>query len=1049
MLSDGFLMAIIFRRSQMSHPRRILSFPFVFVLAVAFILLLQGTARAQTTGTIQGTVTDQTNSAVAGAQVQVQNTATGVSRTLVTDSAGSYSAPSLQPGLYKVVVSSPNFQTVTVDKITLSVSGTVPVNVHLGVAAASQTIQVSSAAMGIESTTMTVGQVIDKKTVQEVPLNGRHFTDLGPLVAGSVTAPQSGFLTAPLRGQGASSFDSAGGREDTVNFMINGVNLNDMSQNQITFQPTINTVSEFKADNSTFSAEMGRNSGTIVQIATRSGTNTFHGEAFEFIRNSAVDARDFFNRAPVLQSPFKRSNFGADIGGPIWRDHTFFFLSYEGLRQRQGLTITSEVPTTAQRASVTDPIIQKLLPLLPTANDASGTQFNGSATAPVNIDQFTGDFSHNFSQNDTLHFFYAWQQDKRIEPTLQGDTVPNFGDHRTAHRQIGTLVETHIFSPALVNEARLGFNRIAISFSPQFTADPATYGINDGVTTPIGLPQIQVAAAGLTFGGPTGFPQGRFDTTGIFSDTLNYLRGKHSFKVGGEFRRFINDNFNADTGFIRFNTMANFLSDQASFFSVTPGNRPSRIFIDAGGVFVQDAYKATSRLNLELGMRVDWNRTPTEAENRFVVFDAPSASLIQQGSHGLSVVYNQNYDVEPRVGFAYDLTGRGTTELRGGYGIQADQPVANLVSGLASNPPFAIPVSTTSATTLADAFTVAGASASLSPASVQRNFRNAIVQTYNLNLQQQLPSSMTLSIGYYGSKGSHLRIQRNINQPINGVKPFPALSSTSPIRPGAGLGTIAEGDSTSYSRYNGLWTSVTKSFSNNLEFNANYQWTRSMDVNSLSSQGFNLQDNYNLAGNYGPSDFDARNRFSMSGVYTQPVTSNRILSGWEFSTVAQLQSGNPFTILTTSGLNGTGVGVRPDLLVSSGSIKTSRRLAANGNIQFIAPAICYTATPGCEFASDGKHFGNSKRGVLYGPGFETVDLSVVKNTLVHDGVTFQLRFDAFNALNHANLGQPISTFAVGTNSVSAGAFGQINSTRFPVGDSGSSRQLQLAGKIIF
>ena len=1036
----------------MSRPRCIVGIRLNAALSIfgfLLLLVLQMPANAQTTGTIQGSVTDQTNSAVVGAQVQVQNTGTGISRMVVTDHAGSYSAPSLPPGIYRVVVTSPNFQTVTVDRITLNVSVTVPVNVQLGIASASQTVQVSSASMGIESTTMTVGQVIDPKAVQEFPLNGRHFTDLGPLIAGSVTAPQSGFLTAPLRGQGAASFDSAGGREDTVNFMINGINLNDMSQNQITFQPTINTVSEFKADNSTFSAEMGRNSGTIVQIATRSGTNTFHGEVFEFIRNSAVDARDFFNRAPGLQSPFKRSNFGADVGGPIWRDHTFFFLSYEGLRQRQGLTITSEVPTTAQRAAVTDPIIQKLLLLIPTSNDASGTQFNGSATAPVNIDQFTGDFSHTLTQSDTLHFFYAWQQDKRIEPLLQGDTIPNFGDHRTAHRQIGTLVETHIFSPSVVNEARLGFNRIAISFSPQFTADPVSYGINDGVTTGIGLPQIQVAAAGLTLGGPAGFPQGRFDTTGIFSDTLNYLKGKHSFKFGGEFRRFINDNFNSDTGFIRFNTMTNFLNDQASFFSVTPGNRPSRIFVNAGGLFAQDGYKATSRLNLELGFRFDWNGTPTEAENRFVVFDAPTSSLIQQGTNGLNVVYNQNYNFEPRVGFAYDLTGRGTTELRGGYGMQADQPVANLVSGLASNPPFAIPVSTTSATTLADAFAVAGASASLSPASVQRNFRNAIVQTYNLNLQQQLPARMTLSIGYYGSKGSHLRIQRNINQPVSGVKPFPALAAGSSIRPGAGLGTIAEGDSTSYSNYNGLWTTVTKSFSNNLEFNANYQFTRSMDVNSLSSQGFNLQDNYNLAGNYGPSDFDVRNRFSMSGVYSLPITSNRLVSGWQLSTVAQLQTGNPFTILTTSGLNGTGVGVRPDQLVSSGSIRTSRALAGNGNVQFIAPAICYTATPGCEFASDGKHFGNSQRGALYGPGFETVDLSLVKNTMVHNSVTFQLRFDAFNALNHANLGQPISTFAVGANSVSAGAFGQINSTRFPVGDSGSSRQLQLAAKILF
>jgi hypothetical protein len=1011
--------------------------------------LVQTTASAQSTGSINGTVTDKSGAVIAGATVVVTDKQTGVSRSVTTDRAGAYAVPSLQPGTYSVKASESGMQVVTIDGVVLSVSSTIPVNVQLGVEASNQTVQVNAAAANIETSTMTVGQVIDQKTVQDVPLNGRHFVDLGVLLAGSVTAPQSGFLTSPLRGQGASSFDSAGGREDTVNFMINGVNLNDMSQNQITFQPTINTVSEFKADNSSFSAEMGRNSGTIVQIATRSGTNAFHGEGYDFIRNSAVDARNYFNRAPVVQSPFKRNQFGGDVGGPIWKNHTFFFLSYEGLRQRQGLTINSTVPTNAQRAAVTDPIIKKLLTLIPTANDSTGTQYVGSATAPVNIDQFTGDFAHTFSTADTLHFFYAWQQDKRIEPTLQGDSVPNFGDHRTAHRQIGTLVETHVFSPSLVNEARLGFNRIAISFSPQFAADQTAYGINAGVTQPIGLPQIQVQAAGLTFGGPSGFPQGRFDTTGVFSDTLNYLRGKHSIKVGGEFRRFINDNYASDTGFFRFNTMTTFLNDQASFFNVTPGNRPSRIFINAAGMFVQDNYKVTDRLSLELGARFDWNGTPREAVNRFVVFDAGTASLVQQGSNGLSSVYNQNYNFEPRLGFAYDVSGHGTTILRGGYGLQSDQPVANLVSNLASNPPFAIPVSTTAATSLGNAFTLAKASASLSPASVQRNFRNAYVQTFNLNVQQQFPKEITIQVGYYGSKGTHLRLQRNLNQPVNGVKPYAKLSAASSIKPGAGLGTIADGESVSYSNYNGLWVTATKNFSQGLEFNTTYQWTKSMDANSLSSQGFTLQDNNNIAGNYGPSDFDARNRLVLSGVYSLPFQENIFVKGWRLSSILQLQSGNPFTILTTSGLNGTGVGIRPDVLVPVGSIKTSRTVAANGNVQFIAPSVCSTQTTGCEFASDGKHFGDSTRGMLYGPGFENLDLSIAKVTPIRGSVSFELRFDAFNSLNHANLGQPNSTFAIGATPLSAGTFGQIGSTRTPVGDSGSSRQLQLAGKIIF
>jgi len=243
-----------------------------FVLAGLFVsCLLPATARAQSTGSITGTVTDASGAVIPGATVEVTEQQTGVSRTVTADGSGSYAVPSLQPGTYSVKASETGMQVVTVQGVVLSVSSTVPVNVQLGLQSQSEVVEVNAAAAGIETSTMSVGQVIDQKTVQDVPLNGRHFVDLGVLLAGSVTAPQSGFLTSPLRGQGASSFNSAGGREDTVNFMINGVNLNDMSQNQITFQPTINTVREFKALNSSFSAEMGRNSGTIVQIATRSG----------------------------------------------------------------------------------------------------------------------------------------------------------------------------------------------------------------------------------------------------------------------------------------------------------------------------------------------------------------------------------------------------------------------------------------------------------------------------------------------------------------------------------------------------------------------------------------------------------------------------------------------------------------------------------------------------------------------------------------------------------------------------------------------------------
>ncbi|HXF04732.1 MAG TPA: carboxypeptidase-like regulatory domain-containing protein [Blastocatellia bacterium] len=287
---------------------------------------------AQSTATLRGTVTDPSGAVIPSAKVIVRNQATGVEWETQTDAAGNYQVASLPVGLYRVEVQAPGFETIAITNLKLDVSQIVVQNFQLKVGGVTQEITVIGEAPVVESATITVGHVITERFVQEIPLNGRHFVDLGLLIPGSVTPPQSGFLTAPLRGQGSFAFNTAGNREDTVNFMINGINLNDMVQNQITFQPSINTVSEFKVNNSTFSAEYGRNSGAIVNIATRSGTNEFHGEVFNFLRNDALDARNFFDgREPA---PFKRNNFGAAVGGPILKNRAFFFSTYEGLRHR-------------------------------------------------------------------------------------------------------------------------------------------------------------------------------------------------------------------------------------------------------------------------------------------------------------------------------------------------------------------------------------------------------------------------------------------------------------------------------------------------------------------------------------------------------------------------------------------------------------------------------------------------------------------------------------------------------------------------------------------
>src|SRR5579864_4895847 len=439
------------------------------VLGLLFIAL-GGAAWAQTTASIKGTVTDASGGAVAGAKVTVKSQALGIERTTETNSSGDYEVPALPPGVYSVEVKMQGFATEVANSLTLQVSQNSVQNFGLTVASSSTVDIVESTQMVIEATSITVGQVIDKNVVQEIPLNGRHFVDLALLVPGTVTPPQNGFLTAPLRGQGSFAFNSAGGREDAVNFMINGINLSDMLQNQVTFQPGINTVAEFKIDNSTYSAEYGRNSGSTVNIATRSGTDEFHGEAYDYLRNYYFNARNFFNPSPNPQSALKRNQFGGDVGGPLWRKHTYFFASYEGLRHRQGLTTTSDVLTDPNRAQIqagSNAVAKALLGLIPESNGVinGAPAFFGSTSANVNIDQGTMDIAHNFSEADRLHGYYVYQNDLRQEPT-QGANIPGFGDTRAGHRQVLTLGETHVFNSALVNEVRVGANRLHILFNP-------------------------------------------------------------------------------------------------------------------------------------------------------------------------------------------------------------------------------------------------------------------------------------------------------------------------------------------------------------------------------------------------------------------------------------------------------------------------------------------------------------------------------------------------------------------------------------------------------
>ena len=1064
----------------------------LFCLPILLCICAVG-AWSQSTATLSGTVTDPSGAVVPKAHVIVTSLGTGADRVIDTDAAGLFVVPSLQPGVYKVHVTAAGFSAYTVDKVTLDVDRSVTLNVPLAVTSAGETVKVETDITQIEASTITVGEVIDNKAVQELPLNGRHFLDLTVLTPGGVVADTAGSLTATSRGLGANSFITAGNREDSVNFQINGINLNDISQNQITFQPSISTTSEFKINNSTFSAEYGRSDGSIVTVATRSGTDKFHGEAFDYFRNEALDARWYFNRPynvatglPLVgntgdKAPLKRDNFGGSVGGPIWKNHTFFYGSYEGLRQHQGLLQNSTVISAANQTAIAankaaEPAAAEIAALIPLPN--SGTNYVSFTPGPVQIDQYTVDVLHQFSTLDSLHGFYAFQKDVRTEPALQGDTIPGWGDHRAAHRQIGTLSETHIFSPSLVNEARLGFNRIAIAFNPANLLNPTSVGIGDGLSGNVGLPQTTLSDIGLVFGGPSGFPQGRDDTTGVLSDTLTQLKGKHTFKYGGEFRRYLVASFTGNIGSLTFTTSTTptslFQTDMATVFSVQPNIVSSRVYADSLGFFAQDNYKLTPRLTLEYGLRFEWNGTPVEGANRLVLFNPSAVTLTQVGTNGLAAnaEYKQNNNYEPRLGFAWDVYGTGKTVVRGGYAYLVDQPVSGVVTALASNPPFSTAVSYNGAAIPVSSLYTSAALAGLSVAYVNPNFKNAYIESYNLNIQQALPWGLVASVYYDGSEGKHLLVVTNENQVVGAtsttqVHPFLALAPTSPIDPGKAIASnISERNSIGLSNYNALWAVLSKNLGNGLEFNMNYQWTKSMDLNSLGSQGgLTLPDTTNPKENYGLSDFDVRQHYAATAIYDFHGKSNNILlSGYQLSTIVQYQTGNPVNIVAgSSSFNGVTGLPRPTRLgpVVRSKVQTagltnvtyfqSTGLAAGGTVCDITnyTSACSLEVQGTQASATATTsptvytgLGTMQRNAFTGPGFADVDLSGQKTTKLFEGVSFILRADAFDILNHPNFGQP-------SGNVQSSTFGQISGTRFAISDGGSSRQLQVSAKFTF
>jgi hypothetical protein len=996
-------------------------------LLIWLCLCASARASAQPAAALQGRVVDESGAVLQGASITVRDDSTRFSTLVDTDREGRYHLAAIPAGSYEVTAAAPGFRPEIIKSLIVDAGRTVVRDFQLSVGRQQDAVVVRAELPLIDRATATVGHVVSAQAIQGMPLNGRHFIDLALLVPGAVAPSQTGFSSRPIRGIGALAFNIAGNREEAVGFVVNGVSTNNLTFGSLIFEPPLGSIQEFKADNPVFDAEAGHVSGTIVNIVTRAGTDAVSGELFEFARNDALDARNFFEFASPKPEPFQRHQFGGSLGGQCWPGRTFFFGSYEGFRQRQRVDMNSLVLSDEERASATNPIIRRLIPLIPRANffTTDGTpRFVGSAPAVVEVDRWSIDGRHSIGTRDRVHAFWGHQHLRANEPGTAGTSIPGFGIVLRPLASILTIDETHTFGAALLNEARFGRSSLIGGTFPAAKLNPAEFGIANGVTRAIGLPQL-IVAGDLSFGGPAAQPQGRVDTSYVVNDTFTRATGRHVMKFGGEYRHFINENFAEGTGLFNFPSVSAFLAATANAFNITLGERRSVIDQRALSLFLQDRVSVHDTLTLDLGMRYEWHVTPVERDDKFVVFDPDTRSLLRVGVDTRGGIYRQNNrNFEPRVGIAWDLARNGNTVVRAAYARAVDEPSTTAVRDTAGNPPFAMPLTRAGSIPLESALDSTRPTG-LAPPTVDHGFENASMDWWNLNVQRKLRADMALAGGYLGSRGAHLRLSRNINQPVGGVRPFQAISPASPIWPNMPLGNITQVESRGFSTYNAAWVAVTKRLSRGFQFDGSYTWSKSLDTNSLNSSGFAIQDAYDISNEHGLSDFDARHRFVLSGLWDLPFTGHVLIRGWQIATVVQSQSGNPVNIVTSSSsVNGVPNTVRPDV---TGPIRII------GSVDHWFDASTFVAVD---------RFGNLGRNAVTGPAFHNVDASVIKNMRLSGGVSLQVRVDAFDLFNHPNFGPP-------GNIVGTPTFGKITRTRLPTGEAGSSRQIQLAARLSF
>src|SRR5499427_8256443 len=1072
-------------------------------LSVCFLLFAIAPVFAQeTTGGIVGTVKDASGSTIPGARVSAANAETDVESQVLSDETGIYQFPLLRAGRYRLTEEAPGFQKLVRPDVVVNTTERLHLDLALQVGGVNETVTVSAETPLLQSEKATVGQVVEQRAIESIPLATRNFTQ----ILGTSAGVLGGIFNADQPGTGSNSVSVNGSRRGSNNLLVDGVqttnSLNNAPDGDGT--PSIDFLSEFKVLTSLYSAEYGRTSGSIINVTTKSGTNQFHGTTYEYLRNTDLNSRPFFNPKRVENI---QNQFGANIGGPIRHDKLFFWGGWETLRQLNaagsGGVVTTVVPTPAQRQgnfagfkTINDPSTGQPFPgnmipqsrlnpvslkiqdaFVPLPNYRSGNNnFFAASPNTTNLDQGSGRIDYRINDKDTV--FGRWFESFEFDLTPYGKGMPGFtlGANRAKHT--GGISETHVFSPALVLESKFGVDMTDQNLSFGNTTDPKTLGFQpiSGVTQIDGLPQINIS----------NYVNGGFGNSALWhdniktftlSETVTWVRSKHTLKFGGENVSTLLHPFNDQnnrgiwnyTGLASGNEYADFLLSQPSTkqFSAGPGELLMREEIWSG--FFDDSWKASPNLTVQFGVRYEAHFLPAAYNLNMVSFwpdryqgvgSLEGSGIVQGGvTPGVpnDVVFGNWHDFGPRLGIAYRL---GTkTVIRTGAGIYYDSRTGQIAQQTFSNPPTFANITVNCALAGQSCnlkqpdnwtFVDPGYSATNIPfptkptdqiqlAAIQPHGKTDQVIQDNLTIQRELPAHLLLETGYLGTKGTHLMATQAIN-------PLIPQSDGTLVRRYPGFGiitmTLQDGDSTYHS-----WQNTLKRRMGSSTFQLAYTISKTLGNGNESARFFtNLYPapwaNTRFA--KGPANFDRPQRLALTWVQDLPSKATSrlgkaFLNNWSLNGFFIAQSGYPLTIINTTSGQGLGGTTSNDNGTSHANVLSGVPLIhPTGSTKDNLQSYINKAA---FFAAPAGTYGNSGRGILRGPGQWNVDGSIFKDFTITERWRMQFRTEFFNLLNHANFALASDTST--SLNLNSSTFGQISST------SVNARLIQMALRLSF